>query len=295
VLEDAAAGLLGRAVVGLVLGEKDGLDRHAAARAGLALALVDLERLRRLVWKLISDCLLVVLDCVAEHMQSEVETGDLVVIQLGSLLEGRESRLPENLVDPGTPNPGDGPLLAQQWVKASRLADQRREFLQRRRGPRFRTEGRDHLVLCHGIHRQQLRPRPLFRPELPQPQLSVVPQPDQDAGGPVSRRRPSVERSKPPGGHQMEQQRQIPKLDHNHLPDPSNSRDLSTHQLLQWGVKSLHNVHSRRNRRFHASSSQHGVQPPHRDLDLGQFGHAERVDSTSVHSTGSRQAPGQRT
>ena len=41
VLEHAAAGLLLRAVVRLVLGEEDGLDRRPAARAGLALALVD--------------------------------------------------------------------------------------------------------------------------------------------------------------------------------------------------------------------------------------------------------------
>ena len=52
VLEDAAAGLLVRAVVHLVLGEEDRLDPGAAARAGLALAPVDPQRLRRLVGQL---------------------------------------------------------------------------------------------------------------------------------------------------------------------------------------------------------------------------------------------------
>jgi hypothetical protein len=41
VLEDAVVGLVVGAVIHLVFGEEDGLDRGAAARAGLALMLVD--------------------------------------------------------------------------------------------------------------------------------------------------------------------------------------------------------------------------------------------------------------
>ena len=54
VLEHPAAGLLLRAVVGLVLGEEDRLDRRAAARAGLALVLVDPQRLRGFVGQLLA-------------------------------------------------------------------------------------------------------------------------------------------------------------------------------------------------------------------------------------------------
>ena len=48
VLQDLAARLLLRAVVHLMLGEEDRLDRRPAARAGLALVLVDPQRLRQL-------------------------------------------------------------------------------------------------------------------------------------------------------------------------------------------------------------------------------------------------------
>src|SRR5262245_51801975 len=65
VFEDAAAGLLCGAVVGLVLGEEDRLDRGAAAGTGFAFALVDLEGHRQLLGKLLSDRLLVVVDRVA--------------------------------------------------------------------------------------------------------------------------------------------------------------------------------------------------------------------------------------
>ena len=78
VFEDAAAGLLLGAVVRLVFGEEDGLDRGAAAGAGLALALVDPERHRHFVGDLGADRLLVVVDRVAEHVEGGVQALDLL-------------------------------------------------------------------------------------------------------------------------------------------------------------------------------------------------------------------------
>ena len=147
VLQHPPAGLLLGAVVRLVLGEEDGLDRRAAARAGLALALVDLQRHRHLVGDLGADRLLVVVYRVAEDVQRGVEARDLLGVELGAFLEGREPRLPEDLVDPGAADPGDVSLVAQQRVQVARLVDRRGELLQRRGRPGFGPERRDHLVV----------------------------------------------------------------------------------------------------------------------------------------------------
>ena len=51
---------------------------------------------------------------------------DLLVVQLRALLERREPRLPEDLVDPGAADPGDVALVAQQRVQVAGLVDQPR-------------------------------------------------------------------------------------------------------------------------------------------------------------------------
>ena len=48
---------------------------------------------------------------------------DLLVRHLRALLERREARLPEDLVDPGAADPGDRPLVAQQRMQVPRLVD----------------------------------------------------------------------------------------------------------------------------------------------------------------------------
>ena len=112
-----------RAVVRLVLGEEDRLDRRPAAGAGLALAPVDLQRHRQLV---------------GDSRRSLPRNGDRVSrtpsascsratssrSQLRALAEGREPRLPEDLVDPGAPDAGDVALVAQQGMQVAGLVDQ---------------------------------------------------------------------------------------------------------------------------------------------------------------------------
>ena len=207
-----------------MLGEEDGLDRRAAARARLALALVDLQRHRQLVGELLADHLLVVVDRVAEHVERLVQALDLLGVELGALAEGRQPRLPEDLVDPGAADAGDRPLVAQQRMQVARLVDQRRELLERRRGPGLGPERRDHLVLGDRVRRQQLRPGPLLGAELAQPQLAPVLEPDQEPRGPVAQRGPLVEDLQPPGRHQVDQQRQVAELDDGHLADPAHAR-----------------------------------------------------------------------
>jgi hypothetical protein len=67
------------------------------------------------------------LDRVAEHVQRGVQALDLLITQLRALLEGREARLPEDLVDPGAADAGDVALVAQQRVQVARLSDCVRE------------------------------------------------------------------------------------------------------------------------------------------------------------------------
>ena len=55
---------------------------------------------------------------------------------------------------------------------------------------------------------QQLRPGALLGAELAQAQLAAVGEPDQDPRAAILERRPLVEDLQPPGGHQVDQQRQ---------------------------------------------------------------------------------------
>ena len=103
------------AVVRLVLGEVDGLDRRPAARARLALAAVDLERHRQLVGHLLADHLLVVVDRRAEHREPVVEAPDLLGVEVASpCVNGAQPRLPEDLVDPERPIPA-----IARWSRSS--------------------------------------------------------------------------------------------------------------------------------------------------------------------------------
>ena len=196
--QEPARLLLG-AVGGHVLGEVDRRQRRAAARARLSLPAMDLERHRHLVRDLGADRLLVVLDRGAEDVEGCVQPLDLIGIELRAFLERGEARLPEDLVDPGAADPGDVPLVAQQWVQVTRLGDRGGEVVERGRGPGLRSQARDHLVLVDGIGAQQLRPGPLLGPELAQPQLAAVAEPDQDPRCFVFERGAFVEDAQPLG------------------------------------------------------------------------------------------------
>ena len=112
----------------------------------------------------------------------------------------------------------------------------------------------DHLVLGDRVGRQQLRPGALLGPELAQPQLAAVLEPDQHPRGAVFGRGPFVEDAQSAGRHQVDQQRQVAELDHRHLADPPHPADLAPDQRFQRRVEGLHHVHPRRQGRFHDSS-----------------------------------------
>jgi hypothetical protein len=107
-----------------------------------------------------------VIDRIAEDVESGVQPLDLPGLQFRAFSEGREPRLPEDLVDPGAADPGDVFLVAQQRVQVSRLVDRRGEVGERGRGPGFRAEAGDHPVLPHRVDWQQLRPGALLGAEL---------------------------------------------------------------------------------------------------------------------------------
>ena len=88
ILEHAPAGLLLRAVRHHVVLEVHRLEHGPAARAWLALTAVHLERHRHLVRDLVADDLLVVIDGVAEDMQADVDSLDLLAPEVRALLEG---------------------------------------------------------------------------------------------------------------------------------------------------------------------------------------------------------------
>ena len=173
--------------------------------------------------------------------------------------------------------PADVFLVAQQRVEVARLVDRRGELLQRRRGPGFRPERRDHLVLG--------RPRPIGS-SFAQARC-LVPNSRSRSSRPSSSRISTREarsfsdarlsrRRQPPRRHQVDQQRQIAELDHRHLRDPPHPGDLSPDQRFQRRVERLHHVHPRRQHRFDGSSAS-AAQPPRGDLDLGQLGHEQRL------------------
>jgi hypothetical protein len=154
---------------------------------------VDLERHRQLVGDALADHLLVVLEGGTENREPVVEPLDLVALELGPLLERRQPRLPEDLVDPRAADPGDRPLVPEQRVKVTGLVEDLGERVERRCRPRLRAERRDHLVVLDLPLDEQLRPGPLLGAELAQPQLAPVGEPDQDPRCAVAKRGALVE------------------------------------------------------------------------------------------------------
>ena len=282
VRQHLAAGLLGGAVTGDPIAVVDRGDRLAAARAGLALAAVDLERHRHLVGDGVADDLLVVLDRLAEDGQRGVDLPDLAGGEIGTLLERTQPRLPENLVDPGTADPGDRPLIAEQGVQVPRLVEQLRELLDRRRRPGLGPERGDHLMARDLAGGQQSGPGPLFGPELPQAQLLSFTEPDQDPRRLVAERCALVEQLQPPGGHHVDEQRQrravALELDDRHLPDPPDLGHRHPRERVERRVERLHRDHPRRQRRLDRETARGRVQASRGDLDFRQLGHRTRLE-----------------
>ena len=154
-------------------------------------------------------------------------------------------------------------------------------------------------------------------------------QPNQHPRGPVFRRRPFLEHFQPSRRHQVNQQRQIPKLDHRHLPDPPHPGHLPPDQRVQAAAQRSSSRSSPAPgpirpqlptrlafslRATISTSGNSGMEEVCRPREAGVGRVRERsqfappagpsqgrprkpyaVDLFHVHSTGSRQTPAQRT
>jgi hypothetical protein len=217
-------------------------------------------------------------DRVAEHLVHRgVERLDLLLAEVGTLLERRQPGRPQELVHPRAADPGDGALVAQQRVEMARLVEQLRHLIDGRRGVRVRPERRDPLVVRDRLRREQLRPRPLLRAELAQPQLAAVLEPHQDPRGAVAERRAVVEQLQPAGRHQVHEQGHLTGLDGEHLADPAHPVQFPAGERVERRVERLERDEPGRERRFHARAGDAGRQAACGDLDLGQLGHASRL------------------
>src|SRR4051794_41413788 len=110
-----------------------GLEPVAAARARLALVPVDRQRHRHLVRNRERDHLLVVLQRSPERGDHRLaEPLGLLLVEVRAPLERRQPGRVQDLIDPGAPDPGDHPLVAQERVQRARRNEERE---QRRGGP----------------------------------------------------------------------------------------------------------------------------------------------------------------
>ena len=209
-------------------------------------AAVHLQRHRQLVRDLVADHLLVVLERRAQHVVARrVQPLARVGVELGPLLERRQPRGPEQLVHPGPPDPGDRALVAQQRVEVAGLVEQTGELVQRRRRVGVRAERRDRVVGPSASARQQLRPGPLLGAELAQAQLAPALEPDQQPRGPVAQRRPVVPELEPSRRHQVDQDDQLARVDHEHLAGPAHAGDRPARERVERRVERLHRDHAR--------------------------------------------------
>ena len=180
--EDPAAGLLLRAVTGDPLGVVDRGDRLAAARARLALAPVHLQRHRHLVGDRLADDLLVVVDRAAEHRRARRAGARPPPASISEPFLNGERRASQRIS-----STHERPIPAiERWSRSSGwrwpgLVDDLRELLERGRRPGLGAERRDHLLGGDVVGVEELAPGSLLGPELAQPQLATVREPDQDS------------------------------------------------------------------------------------------------------------------
>jgi hypothetical protein len=75
----------------------------------------------------------------------------------------------------------------------------------------------------------------------------------------------------------VDEQRQIARLDHEHLPGAADARDLPARERVERGVEGLHRHHAGSERGLDLGALERPVEAPRGDLDLGQLGHNFRL------------------
>ena len=204
---------------------------------------------------------------------------DLLLVQFGALLERREPRLPEDLVDPGAADAGDVALVAEQRVQVARLVDRRGELLERRR--RARLPGRGVATVSSsstasaGSSFAQARCLvPNSRRRSSRPSSSRISTREARS---FSEARLSKTRSRPADIRWISSARS-PNSTTGILPTrrtPVTSRPTSA---SSGGSKVFITFIPGASADSTVGARQRGVEAARGDLDLGQLGHAERLD-----------------
>ena len=243
-----------------MLGVVDRLDRRAAARARLALAPVDLQRHRQLVGDL--------------RRRSPPRSGRSRRRARGarraarSTSVARRGRSPclngDSRASQRISSTQERPMPAiTRWSRSSgcrwrgwssALARAPRAAAPARPRGRASRPSRRPSTLAG---RQQLRPGPLLGPELAQPQLAAVGEPDQHPRGAVLERGALVEHlqaARPTSGGRGSCQRSslapADELDDRHLADPAHARDRAARRARSAAGRALQRDHPRRERRL---------------------------------------------
>jgi hypothetical protein len=153
------------------------------------------------------------------------------------LLEGRERGLPEDLVDPGAADAGDVALVAEQRVQVAGLVDRRGEGLERRAG---QASGPSVATASSPRRHRRAAASPRraawcrTRAGAARARRRAAPAPARR--GPFERGA-LLEDAQPPADIRWISRRQIAELDHGHLADATDRRDLAPDQLSSGGSK----------------------------------------------------------
>ena len=212
--------------------------------------------------------LLVVRDRRAEALDDRVAQADgLIGVEIRAALERRKHRPVQDLVDPGTPDPGDHVLVAQQRVERPGLVEQ---LLERRRvGPRLRSELGQNLLLREVLGAQDLDPGPLLGAELAQPQLTAVLEPDEKTRRAVAQRGARVEQLQTAGRHQVHEQRQtIVGPDGEQLAAAPGAGQRAPDDRLERRVKRLQGIDAGGQNRLDARASDRASDQTRSDLNF---------------------------
>src|SRR5215211_5229800 len=162
-------------------------------------------------------------------------------------------------------------------MQVARLVDRARQPFERRRRPRLRTERRDHLVGVDLGGGKQLGPGPLLGAELAQAQLAAAGEPHQHPRAAVLQRRSLVEQLEPAGRHQVDEQRELARLDDGHLADPAHTRDPLAGERIERRVEALHRHHPGRHGGLDLGAIEPRRQAARGYLDFGDLGHGLRL------------------
>ena len=196
----------------------------------------------------------------------------LAGIQGVAPLERRQLGGVQDLVGPGPSDAGQDPLVPEHRVQGPGVVE---EVLQRRWvRPGLRTELRHVRLGLQVGGTEELRPGGLPGPELPEPQLAAVGQPDREAQRPVLERARLVVELQPARRHQVHEQQEIAvEADDQQLGPPAHAGERVTPQLAERRVEGLEGAHTLGERRLDDAPGQRGAEAAHHDLDLGELGH----------------------